>query len=44
MCGNEFYGQPVLVDMCACNIPCAGNSAEICGGWPSYLSFYNLSK
>ena len=44
MCGNVFNGQPVAVDICACNNPCPGNPAEMCGGKPGYLSFYNLSK
>ena len=44
MCGNIFNGTPSAVDMCACNIPCSGNTAQMCGGFPQYLSFYNLSK
>ena len=44
MCGNDFNGQPVGVEMCLCNIPCSGNSAETCGGFTSYLSLYNLSE
>ena len=44
MCGNQFNGMPTAVDMCVCNNPCSGNLAETCGGFPGYLSFYNLSK
>ena len=44
MCGNVFNGQPVAVDICACNNPCPGNPAEMCGGKPAYLSLYDLSK
>ena len=49
MCGNNFNENPNPENINLCNNPCSGDSKEmcggvVCGGQPSYLSYFNLSK
>jgi len=49
MCGNNFYEQASPANIGLCNNPCPGSNSDmcggiVCGGQPSYLSFFNLSK
>ena len=46
LCGNSFLNtQSTPVSDTFCNVPCAGNSAELCGGsGANYVSVYKPGR
>ncbi|WVQ83580.1 hypothetical protein IAT38_005721 [Cryptococcus sp. DSM 104549] len=43
MCGNSYAGGGTPMPQSYCNLPCSGNSAQLCGGSQIAVSTFNLS-
>jgi hypothetical protein len=41
VCGNWLDSTSTALPMSSCNMPCSGNSAELCGGGNALLVFYS---